>query len=196
LELGDKTYTKEKKKIHFDRIQKNLDYMINMINEVLYVNRIDSNRIEVSLQKISLPGFCTEIFDEIKSLYPGINSTIRIDLKKDYFSIDVAIMKKILNNLILNAFKYNCDNGSVNFIINSEIDKLVFKIIDTGIGIPDNEQKNIFESFTRMTNVQHIKGTGLGLSIVKKSVEQLGGTIFFKSRIGEGTTFTVTIPIN
>ncbi len=194
LELGDEKYTKEKKKIHFARIQKNVDYLINMIDEVLYANRIDSNRIELSFQKINLADFCTEIFDEMKGLYPGIKSCIKIDLIKDYYNIDTDIMKKILVNLISNAYKYNIEKGNVDFIINSETDKLVFKITDTGIGIPEDEQKNVFEPFARMSNVQHIKGTGLGLSIVKKSIEQLGGTIAFTSKKGEGTTFTVTIP--
>ncbi|MGA7721747.1 MAG: PAS domain S-box protein, partial [Ignavibacteriaceae bacterium] len=196
LELGDGKFTKEKKKVHFNRIQKNIDYLINMIDEVLYVNKIDSNRIGLSFQKISLPDFCTEIFDEIKSLYPGINSTINIDLKKDYYNINAAIMKKILGNLISNAYKYNRENGSVNFNINSEMNKLVFEVTDSGIGIPEDEQKNLFEPFSRMTNSQNIKGTGLGLSIVKKSVEQLNGTISFTSRQDEGSTFIITIPIN
>jgi PAS domain S-box-containing protein len=196
LELGDEKYTKEKKKVHFNRIQKNVDYLINMIDEVLYVNRIDSKRIGVSFQKISLPDFCTEIFDEMKSLYPGIKSTINIDLKKDYYNIDAAIMKKILGNLISNAYKYNNENGSVCFNVKSEMNNLVFKVTDGGIGIPEEEQKNLFEPFSRMTNSQNIKGTGLGLSIVKKSVEQLNGTISFTSRQDEGSTFIVTIPNN
>jgi PAS domain S-box-containing protein len=196
LEKGDEKYTKEKKKVHFNRIQKNVDYLINMIDEVLYVNKIDSRRIEVSTQKINLPDFCTEIFDEMKSLYPGIKSTININLKKDYYNIDAAIMKKILGNLISNAYKYNRENGSVDFIIYSETNKIIFKITDSGIGIPEEEQKNVFEPFSRMTNAQNIKGTGLGLSIVQKSVEQMGGTISYISRAGEGTTFTVTIPNN
>ena len=103
LEKGDEKYTKEKKKVHFNRIQKNVDYLINMIDQVLYVNKIDSRKIEVSLQKINLADFCTEIFDEMKSLYPVMKSTINIDLKKDYYNIDAAIIRKILGNLLSNA---------------------------------------------------------------------------------------------
>jgi signal transduction histidine kinase len=76
------------------------------------------------------------------------------------------------------------------------MNKLVFKVTDSGIGIPEEEQRNLFEPFSRMTNSQNIKGTGLGLSIVKKSVEQLNGTISFTSRQDEGSTFIITIPTN
>jgi PAS domain S-box-containing protein len=196
LELGDKKYSEEKKKIHFDRIQKNIDYLISMLDEVLYVNRIESERIQVAYQRINVRNFCKEIFDEIKEQYPGIKSTIKINLHDDYCNMDVSILRKVLGNVISNAYKYNRENGEVLFVVNSRSNKLTFEISDTGIGIPEDEQKNVFEAFSRMTNTQHIKGTGLGLSIVKKSIEQLGGTVSFESKLNKGTTFTVSIPIN
>ena len=196
LEMGEEKYTKEKKKVHYNRIQKNIDFMIDMIDEVLYVNRIDSNRVEIFLQKTDLSKFCADLLDEIKELYPEIKSTIKINLEEREYRIDEAIMKKILVNLITNAYKYNKQDGEVSFIIKSEKDKLIFDISDTGIGIPEDEQKNVFEPFSRMTNTQNVKGTGLGLSIVKKSVEQLGGTVSFTSRKDEGSTFKVILPIN
>lgn len=195
LEMGEEKFTKEKKKSHYERIQKNIDYLVSMIDEVLYVNRIESDRIKFSMQKVNLPDFCAETLNEIKEMYSYIHSEIISLLTEVNYNIEPAIMRKILSNLLSNAFKYNKDNGQVNFIIESEINKLIFRISDTGIGIPEDEQKNIYEPFHRMSNSQNIKGTGLGLSIVKKSVEQLGGKISFTSKQNEGTTFVVEIPV-
>ncbi|NJO94271.1 MAG: HAMP domain-containing histidine kinase, partial [Hydrococcus sp. RM1_1_31] len=81
-----------------------------------------------------------------------------------------------------------------DFEISCQSQILVFRIRDYGIGIPESEQEKLFDSFHRASNVGNISGTGLGLAIVKKSVDLHGGTIEINSQIGEGTTFTVTIP--
>lgn len=195
LEMGGVNYPEEKKTIHYNRIQKNIKYLVSMIDEVLYVNRIDSDRIQISMQKINIQTFCEEIFNEIKEMYPNINSELKFMLTESYYTIETSLMKKVLFNLIFNAFKYIKEEGKVDFVIESKMNKLIFTVRDTGIGIPEEEQKNAFEPFTRMSNSKNIKGTGLGLSIVKKSLEQIGGTISFESKLNKGTTFTVEINV-
>lgn len=196
LEMAGKNYSENKKKIHYEKIRRNIEYLVNMIDELLYMNRIDSNKINVCKLKTNIKNFCSELFDEIKSAYLSVQALIEFNLDQTEYDIDRSIMHKILGNLIINAFKYNNENGKVIFIISAENDKLCFRISDTGIGIPEEEQKGIFEPFTRMSNSRHIKGTGLGLSIVKKSVDTLNGIINFTSKKDAGTEFTVLIPKN
>jgi PAS domain S-box-containing protein len=193
LEMGGRNYDDDKRNIHYQKIKNNIEFMIKMIDELLYLNRIDSNRIKVSYIKTNLMDFCTELFDSIKGNYNTIEAVIDAKLGKTEFNIDRDLLRKILTNLLVNAFKFNKENGKVNFAVSSMNDKLFFSISDTGIGIPEEEQKNLFEPFTRMSNSQQVKGTGLGLNIVKKSVDQLGGSVTFTSN-KNGTVFTVVIP--
>lgn len=195
LEMGGEKLNFKDKAKHYNRIQKNIDYMIYMLDEILFMNKMESDRIEVNLNKTNLAKFCKEIFDEIKELYPGIKSKIKITLDRQLYNLEQVILRKILSNLISNAFKYNVENGHVDFTVISKNDELIFKIADTGIGIPLEEQASVFEPFTRMSNTQQIKGSGLGLSIVKKSVERLGGNVTFMSQKDKGTKFTVIIPV-
>jgi PAS domain S-box-containing protein len=196
LEMGGDKLDQETKNKYYGRIRRNIDYMIKMLDEILFINKMESSKIHLTFEKVDLHRFCRDLFDETRLLYPQIKSTLKINLNENFYSIDVLLMRNILGNLIANAFKYNKEKGSVNFTLSLEKSKLIYRIRDTGIGIPLKERKNVFESFTRMSNARHIKGTGLGLSIVKKSVEKLGGKIFFSSKENEGSEFIIIIPIH
>ncbi|MCX6170179.1 MAG: PAS domain S-box protein [Ignavibacteriales bacterium] len=196
LESAIETMDSQKKSKYFNRIRKNVENMTYMLEEVLFLNKMESEKISVNKEEIYLHQYCKEIFEEISESFPQIKSTLHIKLDRDYFKVDSRLLRKILENLISNAFKYNNENGSVNFRVNSSTDRLRFEIEDTGIGIPEEEKTNVYQSFTRMSNSQNIKGSGLGLSITKKTVDKLGGEISFTSKEKEGTTFIVIIPIN
>lgn len=105
------------------------------------------------------------------------------------------MLRHILNNLISNAIKYSPSVSLVNFELNCQDKWIIFKVQDSGIGIPQDDLQHLFESFYRANNVENIPGAGLGLAIVKKAVDLHGGTITVDSEVGVGTTFTVTIPI-
>jgi two-component system, sensor histidine kinase and response regulator len=108
---------------------------------------------------------------------------------------DQKLLKQIFTHLLINAIKYSPNHNLINFSLTRENNQLIFKISDYGIGIPEADQVNLFASFQRASNVGTIAGTGLGLAIVKKCVDLQKGTIHVDSRVGEGTTFTVTIPL-
>ena len=195
LEMAGQNYDNEKKAKHFARIQRNADYMLNMLNKVLTINKMDSNKNKVVAVKTNIPDFCAALFNEIQILYPTVKSELVINLKDIFQNVDEVLLKNILGNLISNAFKYNTEFGQVTFKVNLINNNLVFNISDTGIGIPQEEQNDIFKPFSRMSNSLEIKGTGLGLRIVKGSVQKLGGEISFKSQENVGSSFTVFIPI-
>ena len=103
-------------------------------------------------------------------------------------------MRHILVNLLTNAIKYSPVGGTVWFELIAHEKTVTFRIQDQGIGIPKEDQKQLFQPFYRANNVGAIPGTGLGLVIVKKCVETHGGQISLESEVGVGTTFTVTLP--
>src|SRR5205085_100184 len=108
-------------------------------------------------------------------------------------SYDGNLLRHVFGNLLTNAIKYSPAGGEVRFEARRENGRMLFAITDQGIGIPPEEQADLFESFHRASNVGDIPGTGLGLAIVKNSVELHGGEIVVASRAGRGTTFTVRI---
>jgi signal transduction histidine kinase len=91
--------------------------------------------------------------------------------------------------------KYSPEGASVKFTFRREGDAAVFQVIDQGIGIPVDDQQKLFEAFHRASNVGEIPGTGLGLVIVKRCVELHGGTLLLDSTAGQGTTFSVRLPL-
>ena len=104
------------------------------------------------------------------------------------------MLRHILTNLLSNAIKYSPIGSNIYFELNCHNEEAKFQIKDAGIGIPLEDQEQLFESYYRAQNVGKISGTGLGLSIVKQCVDLHGGQIEFSSETGLGTTFTVTIP--
>jgi two-component system phosphate regulon sensor histidine kinase PhoR len=113
------------------------------------------------------------------------------------FQLDKFVFEKIITNLISNAVRYTPNGGKLT--IKTDLDDKFWYLMvsDTGIGIPIEEQKHIFEEFYRASNAKIFEavGTGLGLSIIKKMVEQENGKIFLKSKVGKGSTFTVRFPL-
>jgi len=110
--------------------------------------------------------------------------------------LDPKLLSHILINLISNALKYSDKGQEVVLKLKQDREMVVFNITDKGIGIAEQEQKNLFERFFRADNATNIQGTGLGLNIVKQYAELMQGSVSFASKIGKGSTFTVQLPLN
>jgi signal transduction histidine kinase len=111
--------------------------------------------------------------------------------------VDSARMSQVLDNLVSNAIKYSPNGGDVVVTLGSEDAHLVCRVSDTGMGMSEKDQAEVFTKFFRTGNVRNtsIPGVGLGLSISKAIVEAHGGTIQLRSALGRGTTFTVKVPV-
>jgi signal transduction histidine kinase len=109
--------------------------------------------------------------------------------------MDQSLVFEIVTNLLSNAVKYSPDGGTIHFHVWCSQDTAFLKIQDQGIGIPEEDQKYVFESFHRASNVDTIRGAGLGLSIVRHAVNLHGGTIQLESVEGAGSTFTIALPL-
>ncbi|MBS4040500.1 MAG: response regulator [Flavobacteriales bacterium] len=196
------------KKAHIDYLNSlkfSGEYLRDLINDILEINRIESDKIHIEKELIHLPILLQNIVSSFKNLASQNNNHF-------YFQLDPLVPKnivgdntklsQILINLVNNALKFT-KNGSVEIqvhYIHDEAEKmhLEFRIIDTGIGIPDEKQEEIFERFSQASTSINRKygGTGLGLAIVKKLTELLQGNIRLKSKVNQGSTFYVSLPFD
>ncbi len=187
-------------------ISKSGDMLLELINDILDISVIESGQLKVLKKRVLLKDIITEVshtFDEkiIAGFKKDIVFRIEDYLKDDKFEIltDPMRLKQIINNLVKNAFKFT-DAGEIVFSFKQTDDKkyLLFKVQDTGIGIPSEKLHLIFNRFSKLEESSNniIKGTGLGLTISKEIVAKLGGEIWVESVHGKGSTFYFTLRVS
>lgn len=150
-----------------------------------------------------LPEFCQKLVAQFQIQLDNqcsqrVNSIhlIFVSQVKSYpVYLDLNLLEQILTNLLSNAIKYSPKGGQVKFEVVADSNQVIFRIQDSGIGIPESDRDRLFTSFYRASNTQGISGTGLGLSIVKNAVDVQGGTIQVNSEVAMGSKFTVTLPL-
>jgi len=184
----------EKRQKHVDRIKSAVNNLTGILNDFLSLSKIEEGKIEVNKSKVVLQDLFDSVIDEVKGLLKEGQSIDQLQSENILIMTDERVVKNILFNLISNAIKYSKDQGSIKYRFYLEDKNVAIEIIDQGIGIPQSEQKYLFDRFFRATNVENIQGTGLGLNIVKNYLHLLGGNITFSSQEGTGTTFRITIP--
>lgn len=196
IEAYKREEQQEKRERHTNRIKAAVVNLTNILNDFLSLSRLEEGKIEVNSVHINLREFCNETFDEINVLLKAGQSIIRKE-EMDYEDIvlDAKLLKNILFNLLSNAIKYSEPGKPIYCTMEVLDNQLKIKIMDQGIGIPEEEQQHLFSPFFRAHNVENIQGTGLGLNIVQRYVDLLQGTISFESKLGKGTTFYVNIPL-
>jgi len=185
----------EKRHKHITRIKSSVRDLIGILEDFLSLEKLEAGKLEFHYGDFDLKEFIEEIIDEMDEALK--RKTQQIDFRFTG-ALQVFTDKKILRNIILNllsnAMKYSCDNKIIYLAVNSTGMETIISVKDEGIGIPLEDQKNLFSQFFRSQNVSDIPGTGLGLNIVKRYVEILNGNIHFTSQENAGTTFTVQFP--
>lgn len=183
----------EAREKHIQRIQKSVQNLTNILNDFLSLEKLESGVQKIEFINVDINELLKEVAEEMnQSVKKG--QEIVIYGKAPTLQTDEHILKNILFNLISNASKYSGEGDKIEVRVTQGQD-LTIDIIDHGIGIPESEQKEMFGRFFRATNVTNIQGTGLGLNIVKKYADLLNGNISFTSKEGEGSTFTLTLPL-
>ena len=186
----------ENREKHISRIKKSINHLTEILNDFLSLDKLDQGKIEAKREEFNLKLFSEEIIEEVKSILK-FGQTITHEFSGELIIFqDKKILKNIYLNLISNAIKYSQEGKKI--ILNVEVTKkkVQIKIEDEGIGIPKEDQNNLFTKFFRAGNALNIEGTGLGLNIVKRYVELIGGSINFNSQEEIGTTFIVQFPRN
>lgn len=192
-----KKWSEEKLFAHFKNIEKIVVQLTKLLDDILLISKADREILKNQPREENIK----ELFKNIiEQRYPNIQKGREINFINKCpslkYNVDSKLLNHIVGNLLDNAINYGFENTDVNISL-EEINKhLIIKVEDKGIGIPEDEISKIFEPFYRSNNSIAIKGTGLGLNIVKRCVEILKGSIEVKSKINEGSIFTVRIPIN
>ena len=173
--------------------------MVELVNSLLNVSRIDLGAFAVEPAPTDFSAVADEVLTELK---PQIGlKKLRLDKEYDKqvpsINADPKLLRIIFQNLLSNAVKYTAPNGVIGLALKKEGDNVLIRVTDTGYGIPAADQGKIFTKLFRADNVRdkEAEGTGLGLYIVKAVVEAGGGRIWFDSLEGRGTSFFITLPL-
>lgn len=183
----------EERKGYYDIVEANNERLLQLINEILDLSKIEAGMVEFTLNPVRLHPLCKEIHDALKFRCPtGVELIYEPSDEDIIIEGDKNRIFQVISNLIGNAFKFTT-SGSVSYGYHRKDNEIEFHVSDTGIGIEADKLSKVFERFVKVNNFA--QGTGLGLSICKTIIERLGGTISVSSEFGKGTTFTFTLPL-
>ncbi len=190
-----------KKQEHYvDNVLASSNHLLGLINDILDISRVESGKIELVIEKMSVPAVINETLSLIKEKAAKHNIALKTEFDPDLEIIDTDRMrfKQVLYNLLSNAVKFSKpEGGTVLITTKKEGDMAKFSVSDTGIGIKEEDVGKLFLEFEQLDSgiTRKYGGTGLGLAISKKLVELQGGKIWAESRYGEGSTFNFLLPI-
>ena len=183
----------EERREYYEIVDANNERLLQLINEILDLSKIESGIVEFTYGPVRLHTLCKEIHDAHVFRCPqGVE--LRFDSPDEALSIhsDKNRIFQVFSNLIGNAFKFTTE-GSVSYGYKQEGERVVFYVKDTGLGIEPEKLGRVFQRFAKLNNFA--QSTGLGLSICKTIIERLGGEIAVSSEVGTGTTFTFWLPL-
>lgn len=189
-ELGE--YHKQQK--HIDRVKSSVGHFKNILDDFLSLEQLQRGNLRVDQATFNLPDFVRYVMEEMEGMLKDDQQINYTHKGNTEVYLDRKIFRNILLNLLSNAIKYS--NAAIDLNTVVEDNELILSISDKGIGIPEEEQQNLFIRFFRAKNAENIQGTGLGLSIVQRYLELLDGTIEFSSKLDQGSTFIVKLPQN
>lgn len=186
------TENEEEKHEYLEIIQKNSNLLLQLINDILDLSRIESGKSEMHFQQVEIAGLVDEV-EKVHQLKMKLNVDLKVVRPQGEFwtSTDRNRVMQVLFNFLSNAIK-NTETGSITLGLKQEGDWLKLFVSDTGCGIPEEKLPQIFTRFEKLNDF--VQGTGLGLSICKSIVERLGGRIEVSSEQGKGSTFALYLP--
>ena len=195
----------DKQKRYVENIQSSGRTLLDMINNILDLAKLESGKTDIKLSEFSIEQIVGAQCDMARPLTEKKNINLEIDLQPGLPEMhqDQARLQQVLNNLLSNAIKFTPEGGRIKISARRESgDQLVLQVSDTGVGIAEEYMETIFQKFRQASSspaeddamTREYTGTGLGLSIVKEICRLLGGEISVESQLGKGSTFTVRLP--
>lgn len=207
----------------YQQIKSSIFYMNTLLENTIFTEQLNNNTIDLEFKSVGLNNFFHNTIEPFRNMLSD-NHTLIITMPEEEkeVRINTTLVCQIVSNLVSNAIKYSPHGGKIwidlscqrdqildqvsdqtsdqvldqvsDQILDQVSDQIIFKVKDQGIGIPEDDQHQLFELFSRGSNISTIRGAGLGLAIVYRSVEFLQGNLTFTSTVGVGTEFIVTIP--
>ena len=196
LEQYRESLTAEEQLEQHAQIRNAASQLTSLIESVSAYNRQERHDGNIVPVLLDIGRTCATISEEIHTVWSK-DHQLRISISPDCGAglFDEALFRRLLENLLTNAYRFTPAGGGVSLLVSRNGDRLLIEVSDTGIGIPAEDQKRIFEAFYRCSNIDARRGLGLGLSIVSESLQTLNGSISLKSTIGTGTVFQVELPV-
>ena len=173
------------------------DRMIRIVKDLLMLSRLDNDKLDLRPRRFQVEDMVRHVYEAMKIDAQNRGHTLRLELHEPgSMTGDVERLEQVLVNVISNSVKYTPDGGEILIEAHREGDKVVMRVQDNGIGIPDEDLGRIFDRFYRVDKARsrEMGGTGLGLAIAKEIMQVHGGEITLSSTLGKGTTVTLTLP--
>lgn len=197
--LTDPENCEEDKKTFGEQVQTNSDYLLNLIEDIIDVSKIEANQLTVKIQEFDVIPHIRQVIQSFQLAMPDNKNVVvaaNLDMSSLVIKIDPIRFEQIIRNLLSNAVKFT-EKGLIELGCRKDKGFYVFSVKDTGIGIQTENQSVIFDRFRKIDNdKQHLyRGTGIGLFLSKQLVEMFGGEIWVESEVGKGSCFYFTIPV-
>ena len=181
---------------HVGKIKQGVTNLTAILNDFLSLEKLEAGKEVPIYANFNLVKLAEDITEEMQAIakqhqniiyqHTGTNSIANLDQN---------LLKVCIINLISNAIKYSGENTFIDFTTEINKHNCIITIKDNGIGIPEKDQKHLFEAFFRAHSTGTIPGTGLGLNIVARYIDLMGGSVNFESKVNQGTTFTILFPV-
>lgn len=198
---GDTEYVRE----CLDKISSAGNHLITLVNDILDISKVESGKMRLDPTAFAIDSFINGIVDIIRPQAEAKNQELcgnYSEFPVKYIFADELRLNQIYLNILTNAVKYTDDGGRITLNVTEQklpenMVRLIFSVSDNGIGMSEEFQENMYNSFERATNtrINKVQGSGLGLAIVKQMTDLMGGTVECESTVGVGTTFTVCIDV-
>ncbi len=183
-----------------DNLNRSNERMIQLVNSLLNISRIESGRISIEPEIIDMKVLIGAIVEDMKKIFDVKKQVLTVSFSEGLpkINIDPKLTRELISNLLTNANKYTDEGGSVTVVVSFDKTDMKIEVKDSGFGIPESEKDKIFGRFYRASNIikKVTDGTGLGLYLCKIIIDSSGGKIGFESEENNGSTFWFTIPLS
>ena len=190
------TAEQDKRERHIAKIKSSVKNLNDVLEDFLSLGKLEEGKVESHVETLNLHECILDTIDELTTLLKKDQHIEQSYEGESIIQSDKKLLRNIIINLVSNAVKFSDEGDTINITTKVSNDKALIQVKDQGMGIGEEDQAHLFSSFFRGSNAVNIQGTGLGLHIVQRYANLLGGAVTLESRLDEGTTVTLEIPLH